>query len=630
MRALLLPGRSALAAAALVAVCGLALVEAWAGGRILMDAGLLLASGSALAAGLWSRTAWTCVAVLVGAALMTAASQVADPGAYALADDAVFSLLVLGCPALVGAGWSARRRQIRELRRLSVVRAEQVAAEVETARIGETNRIAGRVQQDVVQTLGAILVLAEGALGSGVDGGAPPGDRDPTRRSALAAIERSARDALDQLREHVGWLRGTADGHPPTSPAPTGREGGGSPRGDVDDPPGTTGPSARPGLSPLDLLAALAAVPVSVEVAVTDHASGPTWAAVLAPLALAWPLAQRRRRPVAAVVAYVALALAISLLLVRLDHMVTPILPMLLVGFAVGAGVRSWDGRLVAALLLAGGTAALAATHPAGVDVEALSATLVVLAVAAAAGAVSAASAARVQTLDALVRAIERHRDHEVALATARQRQAVARDLHDSVASAATIICLQAGAAQTVPAGDAGVAEALQTVAATAREAVREIRTSLELVHGGRPGPGAADVEDVVATARRAGVDAALHTSVPVLPGPVDEAVVRVVREAIVNASRHAPGAHVVVSLERDGGDVVVRVSDDGPGRLPSSVPSSGEGTGTGLTGLAERLALLGGVLSHGPVGPGYEVRARLPLGGAARDAAGPVGLVAS
>lgn len=619
---------------ALVLVCGLTLVEALAGGRLLTDAGLLLAAGAALAAGVWSRTVPTCAAVLVGAALMTMASQVADPGVYAVADDAVFSLVVLGCPALVGAGWAARARQVRQLRRLSVVRAAQVDSQVEAARIGETNRIARRVQEDVVQTLGAILVLAEGAAGPG------PGDRGATRHAALVEIERSARNALDQLRRHIGWLRGTSE---PTQRQATPGGGDDALHGRAT---GTvaalTGPAPSSGPAPLDLLAALTALPVAVEVAVTDHAFGPTWAAVLAPLALAWPLAQRRRRPVTAVVTYLAVSLAVSLLLVPLDGLVTTILPLLLVGFAVGAYVETWTGRLSTALLLAAGSAAVLATDPSGTDRESLTATLVVLALAVVAGTVSAASVARVQVLDDLVRAIERHRDDEVTLATARQRQAIARDLHDSVASAATIICLQAGAAQTVPPHDPAVGEVLRTVATTAREAVREIRISLELVDGcdvpgirgsgGGAGGGAGGVEDVVATARRAGVDAALHTPVPPLAGSTEEVVVRVVREALVNASRHAPGARVTVVVERDGGDVLVRVADDGPGRAPSAVATrGGTGTGTGLAGLTERLALHGGTLTHGPLAPrGYEVRARLPLAAVAGDAAAHVGLVGS
>ncbi|AXH97510.1 hypothetical protein DV701_16585 [Ornithinimicrobium avium] len=608
----------------LVAVCALALAEALAGGRLLADTGVLLVAAAALAAGVWSRTVPTCAAVLVGAALMTVTSQVTDPGDYAVADDAVFWIVVLGCPALVGAGWAARGRQVRELRRLSVVRAAQLASEVEAARIAETTRVAARVQEDVVQTLGAILVLAEGAAGAG------PDERGATQQAALVEIERSARHALDQLREHIGWLRGgPAPGRGPASPD----QDGSRPERAVGAVPVVTGPAPRPGTGAIDLLAALAAVGVSVEVAVTGHAFGPTWAAVLAPLALTWPLAQRRRRPLVAVVTFFAVTLVVSHLLVRLDDMVTPILPMVLVGFAAGAYVRSWTGRLTAALLLATGSAAVAATDPAGIDRESLTATLVVLALAAAAGTVAAASLARVQVLDDLLRTIERHRDDEVTLATARQRQAIARDLHDTVASAATIICLQAGAAQTVPAQDPVVHEALQTIASTARQAVREIRISLDLVDraaaAGTPGgSGAGGVQEVVATARRTGVDAQLRTPVPPLPASTEELVVRVVRETVVNASRYAPGAHVVVAVHRDGDDVLVRVSDDGPGLACAPAAWSRGGTGTGLAGLTERLTLHGGTLTHGPLGArGYEVRARLPVPAAEGAAAAHAGL---
>lgn len=628
MRSRLLRLRSALAAVVLVLVCALTLVEALAGGRLLMDGGLLLAAGAALAAGAWSRTVQTGVAVLAGAALMTAASQVADPGVYAVADDAVFSLVVLGAPALLGAGWAARARQLRELRRLYALRAEQVAAQVETARIAETNRIAGMVQTGVVQTLGAILVRAEGALGRGTAG---TGQDAVARRVALTEIEQSTRDALDQMRGHIGSLRAPSDGPVPTSVHHGVRERTEESRGEVGRDVDTAvpdtqrdgvqrleasdaGPRARPPRAPVDLLAALAALPISVEVAVTDHAVGPTWAAVLAPLALAWPLTQRRRRPVAAVVMWCVLAVAISLALVPLQGLVSTILPLMLIGSAVGAGLRSWAGRLACVALLVAVCAAMSVSDQHAPDQEALLATSLVLVLATVAGVVSAAGAARVRTLDDLVRTVELNRHLEVGLAVARQRQALARDLHDSVAACATIICLQAGAAQALS-DDEVVLEVLRTVVTTARDGIREVRTSLDLVADASEPAAVGGVDALVAVARRAGLDVHLHTPVPVLLTPTQEVVVRVVREAIVNASRHAPGARVEVSMEAGAEALVVRVSDDGAARgLDAGRTDACAGTGTGLAGLAERVALHGGTLTHGPLRPcGYAVRLTLP-----------------
>jgi signal transduction histidine kinase len=92
----------------------------------------------------------------------------------------------------------------------------------------------------------------------------------------------------------------------------------------------------------------------------------------------------------------------------------------------------------------------------------------------------------------------------------------------------------------------------------------------------------------------------------------------RIVQESLSNASQHAPGAAVTVSVDGDGHAVLLRVANGpaGPGNGP---PVIGLRPGHGLTGMRERVALLGGSLSAGPAyGGGFVVAARLPLGGLA------------
>jgi signal transduction histidine kinase len=87
--------------------------------------------------------------------------------------------------------------------------------------------------------------------------------------------------------------------------------------------------------------------------------------------------------------------------------------------------------------------------------------------------------------------------------------------------------------------------------------------------------------------------------------------VYRVVQEALTNALRYAPGARTSVSVEVDGEDLVVDVSNSAP---ESSSPG-GTGTGSGLAGLSERVRLYGGTFAARPlVGGGFLVHARLPL----------------
>ena len=90
-----------------------------------------------------------------------------------------------------------------------------------------------------------------------------------------------------------------------------------------------------------------------------------------------------------------------------------------------------------------------------------------------------------------------------------------------------------------------------------------------------------------------------------------DRAVHRVVQESLTNASKHAPGAEVTVTVSHAADEVVIRVADTGATRpLPAEVPS----TGRGLAGLTERVRIVGGTLSAQPRPTfGFEVVARIP-----------------
>ena len=89
----------------------------------------------------------------------------------------------------------------------------------------------------------------------------------------------------------------------------------------------------------------------------------------------------------------------------------------------------------------------------------------------------------------------------------------------------------------------------------------------------------------------------------------------RIVQESLSNASQHAPGAAVTVSVDHDSGAVLLRVAN-GPGG-PADPARNERGPGHGLTGMRERVALLGGSLSAGPSPDGgFVVSAVLPLGG--------------
>jgi signal transduction histidine kinase len=98
------------------------------------------------------------------------------------------------------------------------------------------------------------------------------------------------------------------------------------------------------------------------------------------------------------------------------------------------------------------------------------------------------------------------------------------------------------------------------------------------------------------------------------VPAGVGVCAYRIVQESLSNASQHAPGAAVTVTLDNDAKAVQLRVAN-GPGGPPVR-PDGERGPGHGLTGMRERVALLGGSLSAGPTpAGGFVVSALLPLG---------------
>ncbi|WP_366246687.1 sensor histidine kinase, partial [Cellulosimicrobium cellulans] len=132
------------------------------------------------------------------------------------------------------------------------------------------------------------------------------------------------------------------------------------------------------------------------------------------------------------------------------------------------------------------------------------------------------------------------------------------------------------------------------------------------------PQPGLGDVPRLVAEARAAGGDVTLdRTGDADPPRAVAVAAYRAVQEGLTNARRHAPGSPVVVRLSSTPGEVRVVVTDAGPRLVPSGAPALAAGSGTGLVGLRERVALLGGRLEAGPGGgtDGFVLDVRLPWG---------------
>ncbi len=219
------------------------------------------------------------------------------------------------------------------------------------------------------------------------------------------------------------------------------------------------------------------------------------------------------------------------------------------------------------------------------------------------------------------------------------ERARIARELHDVVAHHLSLIAVRAETAPYRLTDLPGpVRDEFGSLSGAAREALTDMRRLLGVLRDDGPSarapqPQLADVPVLVEAARQAGMP--VEISAPPVLEPVPSAVgicaYRIVQESLSNASRHAQGAAVTVSMDHRAGGVVLQVVN-GPGAVTgtglssgtnaggeaSGPPGAGHAPGHGLTGMRERVALLGGSLSAGPSADGgFVVSAVLPLASA-------------
>ncbi len=199
--------------------------------------------------------------------------------------------------------------------------------------------------------------------------------------------------------------------------------------------------------------------------------------------------------------------------------------------------------------------------------------------------------------------------DRSARAAAAQERERIGRDLHDSMAHALTLITLQAGGARERT--DQPIAiDALSSIERTGREALADMHRFLDLL-GPTDGeaPGVSNITELVEGVRRGGLAVTLDLDAGDLPASVSTTVYRVVQEALTNVVKHSDASTARVVVRRDERTVKVEVNDDG---CPTDALLSG--SGRGLAGLRERLALFDGTLDCGGTPAGWMVAARIPL----------------
>jgi len=329
-----------------------------------------------------------------------------------------------------------------------------------------------------------------------------------------------------------------------------------------------------------------------------------TWRAlsVLVVVALAPTLAWRRTHPLAATATAFGTYAALQLL-----------------SLAVGAG---WDGLNTGAFVLLlpyalvrWGSGRDAATGLAVVMVPVvLSATSVPADDVVAGGVVVLLSAA----VGLAVRFRDRARVQATGAVKLREREQLARELHDTVAHHVTAIAVRAQAGRVLASSDPTAAAALAVIEAEASRTLAELRDMVGALRHGEepdrsPARGVADIARLTAAGDGLPVEVALSGDPAGLRPSVDAALYRLAQESITNARRHARNAtRVRVTVDAGTERVSLTVDDDGD---PAPPDAGGRG-GFGLVGMAERAKLLGGTFEAGPQGRrGWRVHAELPRG---------------
>ncbi|MBV8444991.1 MAG: sensor histidine kinase, partial [Candidatus Dormibacteraeota bacterium] len=230
---------------------------------------------------------------------------------------------------------------------------------------------------------------------------------------------------------------------------------------------------------------------------------------------------------------------------------------------------------------------------------------------------------AYIDSLRARATQLERERELLAQQSVAEERVRIARELHDIVAHHLSIITVQAGALRAEVAPDSAPARTADVIARTGHQAMDEMRRMLGVLRlgGGEdtlglaPQPGIAEIEQLVAQTRAAGVETTLRIDGErrMLPPAIEASAYRIVQEALTNVLRHAGPARCTVVLAFQSEFLEVSITDDGRG----AAADNGEPTapGHGLVGMRERVAMFGGDLFAGTVpGGGFAVRASLPF----------------
>jgi signal transduction histidine kinase len=342
------------------------------------------------------------------------------------------------------------------------------------------------------------------------------------------------------------------------------------------------------------------------------------WFGVAALAIMVLPLFARRRFPFGAPAVYWLLAAGFSFLDGRLIPFVNSVYALgMTTAFLLGNvrdARRAWIGLAVVL-----GSAAIIVYNLPGHTASQLISVPAVFGASWFAGFAVRERAAQAEAAEVRAAQAERERDTVARIAVAEERTRIARELHDIVAHAVSVMVLQVGAVRHgLPAALAADRDALRGVEQVGRTALTEMRRLLAAMRlDGEdaelmPQPGLDNLRTLVDEIERAGLPVALQVGGrPVqLPRAVDLSAYRIAQEGLTNALKHSRATQAEVSLDYRPGELQIDVRDDGVGTATT------DGLGHGLLGIRERVKIYGGEMAAGPAPHGgFVLTARLPIG---------------
>jgi signal transduction histidine kinase len=371
-----------------------------------------------------------------------------------------------------------------------------------------------------------------------------------------------------------------------------------------------------------EILIAVLAIEGMLEVVVgrdSPAAAHPLSYAVAAIAILALPIFARRRFPFAAPLAYWLLAAGASFIDWRTTPFPVSLFPIgIAVAFLLG-NVRNTVKASIGLAVVVGSALTIVYKIP-GHSTPELVFIPMEFAIGWLAGFAVRERSEQAEAAEVRASQAERDRDAAARIAVAEERARIARELHDVVAHAVSVMVLQVGAVRhKLPDALPEDREALEGVERAGRTALTEMRSLLAAMRPDgdgvefTPQPGLDDLDSLLREVGRAGLPVELHVDGEPIPLPrgIDLSAYRIVQEGLTNALKHARANNADVSVRYQPYELQLEIRDDGIGTATT------DGLGHGLIGIRERVKIYGGEMTAGTAsGGGFILSTRLPLSG--------------